>query len=152
MARLLVTIDVPGDPKAVFDYLVDFSNTVQWDPGVLEAERLTAGKIGLASRFRIVVSFFGTSSEFIYRVTKYERPYRFRVEGNNGFVASEDDVAITPVSGGARVTYDANLRLPAYLWPLDPILQAAFQWAGRASVAAMRDTLTTRARSRKRKR
>lgn len=147
MARLLVTIDVPGDPKAVFDYLVDFSNTAQWDPGVIEAERLDAGKVGLASRFRVVVSFFGTSSAFTYRVTQYERPFRFRVEGSNGLVTSEDDVAITPVSGGARITYDANLRLPVYLFMLDPVLQAAFQRAGRASVAGMRDTLTARARS-----
>jgi len=152
MARLLVTIDVPDDPKAVFDYLVDFSNTAQWDPGVLEAERLDTGKIGLASRFRLIVSFFGASSEFAYRVTKYERPYRFRIEGSNGLVTSEDDVAITPVAGGTRVTYDASLQLPLYLRPLDPLLQAAFHWASRASVAGMRDTLTTRARqSRKRK-
>ena len=130
MARLLATIDVPGDPKAVFDYLADFSNTAEWDPGVSEAERLDDGKIGLASRFRVVVSFLGTSSTFTYRITKFERPYRFRIEGSNGLVASEDDVAITPVSGGARITYDAQLRLPFYLWALDPLLQAAFQWAG----------------------
>lgn len=146
MARLLVTIDVPGDPKAVFDYLADFSNTAEWDPGVLEAERLDDGKLGVASRFRVVVSFFGTSSAFTYRITKYERPYRFRIEGSNGLVVSEDDVAITPVSGGARITYDAQLRLPFYLRPLDPVLQAAFQWAGGASVTGMRDTLTARAR------
>jgi carbon monoxide dehydrogenase subunit G len=146
MARLLVTIDVPDDPKAVFDYLVDFSNTEEWDPGVLEAERLDGGKVDLASRFRVVVSFFGASSEFTYRVTKYERPYRFRIEGSNGIVISEDDVAITPVAGGTRVTYDASLQLPLYLRPLDPLLQAAFQWASRASVAGMRDTLTDRAR------
>jgi len=149
MARLLVTIDVPGDPKAVFDYLADFSNTAEWDPGVSEAERLDDGKIGLASRFRVLVSFLGTSSTFTYRITKFERPYRFRIEGSNGLVASEDDVAITPVSGGARITYDAQLRLPFYLWALDPLLQAAFQWAGRASVAGMRETLTARARNKR---
>ena len=149
MARLLATIDVPGDPKAVFDYLADFSNTAAWDPGVSEAERLDDGKIGLASRFRVVVSFLGTSSTFTYRITKFERPHRFRIEGSNGLVASEDDVAITPVSGGARITYDAQLRLPFYLWALDPLLQAAFQWAGRASVAGMRETLTARARNKR---
>jgi carbon monoxide dehydrogenase subunit G len=146
MARLLVTIDVPGDPKTIFDYLVDFSNTAEWDPGVLEAERLDGGKIGVASRFRVLVSFLGSSSTFTYRVTKYKRPYRFRIEGDNGLVTSEDDVAITPVSAGARVTYDASLRLPLYLRALDPLLQAAFHWAGRASVSGMRETLTSRAR------
>jgi carbon monoxide dehydrogenase subunit G len=151
MARLLVTIDVPGNPKEVFDYLEDFANTAEWDPGVLEAERLDTGKIGVASRFRVAVSFFGASSTFTYRVTNHERPYRFRVEGTNGIVVSEDDVAITPVAGGVRVTYDANLRLPFYLRAIDPVLQAAFQWAGRASVAGMRETLIARARNTKQK-
>ena len=104
----------------------------------------------MASRFRVVVSFFGTSSTFTYRVTKYERPYRFRIEGSNGLIASEDDVAITPVAGGARVTYDAQLRLPLYLWALDPLLQAAFQWTGRASITGMKETLTARARQKAR--
>jgi carbon monoxide dehydrogenase subunit G len=147
MARLLVTIDVPGDPKDVFDYLSDFSSTAEWDPGVAEAERLDTGKVGLASRFRVVVSFFGTSSEFTYRLTAFERPHRFRLEGSNGMVVSEDDIAITPVAGGVRVTYDANLRLPIYLRPLDPLLQAAFQWASGGTIESLRETLRTRARN-----
>lgn len=151
MAQLLVTLDVPGDPKAVFDYLSDFSKTEEWDPGVLSAERLDKGKLGLSSRFRVVASFLGTSSAFTYRITKYERPYRFRIEGSNGWVVSEDDVTITPVAGGARVTYDAQVRLPFYLRMLDPLLQVAFQWTGRASVAGLRDTLTARARRRKKR-
>lgn len=148
MARLLVTIDAPGDPKDVFDYLVDFSHTAEWDPGVTEAERLDAGRVELASRFRVVVSFLGTSSEFCYRVTRYERPWRFRIEGSNGWVASEDDVAITPVAGGVRVTYDAVLRLPWYARGLDPALDLAFRWAGAASVAGMREKLAALAKQR----
>jgi hypothetical protein len=133
----------------VFDYLSDFSSTAEWDPGVAEAERLDSGKVGLASRFRVVVSFFGTSSEFTYRLTAFERPHRFRLEGGNGMVVSEDDIAITPVAGGVRVTYDASLRLPLYLRPLDPLLQVAFQWASSGTIESLRETLRTRARTRK---
>ena len=149
MARLVVTIDVPGDPKDVFDYLSDFSNTAEWDPTVAEAERLDGGKVGLASRFRVVVSFFGTKSEFNYRLTAFERPHRFRLEGGNGLVVSEDDIAITPVAGGVRVTYDASLHLPFYLRPLDPLLQTAFQWASSGTIESLRETLRNRARMRK---
>jgi len=148
MARLLVTIDVPGDPKDVFDYLADFSNSAEWDPTVAVAERLDEGKVGLASRFRVVVSFLGAQTELLYRLTAYERPWRFRFEGSNGLVVSEDDIAITPVAGGVRVTYDANLRLPFYLRPLDPLLQVGFQWASGATVASLRETLRARARER----
>jgi hypothetical protein len=146
MARLLVTIDVPGDPKDVFDYLADFSHTAEWDPGVAEAARLDEGEVGLASKFRVLVSFAGAKSEFVYRMTAYERPWRFRLEGSNGWVVSEDDVAITPLSSGARITYDATLRLPFYLAVFDPPLEIAFRWVARASVAGLRDTLVRRGR------
>ena len=149
MARLLVTIDVPGDPKDVFDYLADFSNTAEWDPTVTEAERLDGGKVGVASRFRVVVAFFGVKSEFTYRLTAYERPWRFRIEGSNRIVVSEDDITITPVAGGVRVTYGANLRLPFYLRPLDPLLQVGFQWASGGTVSGLRETLRGRARAQK---
>lgn len=151
MARTLVTIDVPGDPKDVFDYLADFSNTAEWDPSVVAAERLDTGKVGLASRFHVVVALFGARSELTYRLTAYERPWRFRLEGGNGIVTSEDDIAITPVAGGVRVTYDANLRLPLLLRPLDPLVQMAVQWASGATVASLREVLRARSRTRSRK-
>ena len=147
---MLVTIDVPGDPKDVFDYVADFSNTPEWDPNVAEAERLDAGKIGLTSRFRVVVSLFGASSELTYRMTAYERPYRFRLEGGNAYLSAQDDVAITPVAGGARITFDSELRLPLLFRLWDPLLQAGFRWLSGPAVALLRETLRTRARSRPR--
>lgn len=150
MARLVTTIDVPGDPKDVFDYLADFSNTPEWDPNVAEAERLDAGKIGLSSRFRVVVSFFGASGELAYRVTAYERPHRIRLEASNAILGVKDDVAITPVAGGARITWDAELRLPFYLRPLDPLFQTGFRWLSAPAIERLRETLRERARLRPR--
>lgn len=152
MARLLVTIDTPGEPKDVFDYLADFANCAEWDPGVVEAQRLDEGPLGVASRFRLDVSFLGSTSHFTYRITNFERPWRFRVEGTNGIVESRDDVAITPVAGGVRVTYDAELSLPWYLGAFDPLLQAGFSWVGRSSVAGMREALIRRGRERAKRR
>jgi hypothetical protein len=40
MARYKASVDTPHPPGEVFAYLSDFSTTEEWDPGVLEAERL----------------------------------------------------------------------------------------------------------------
>jgi len=40
MARYKASLDTPRPPDEVFAYLSDFSTTAEWDPGVVEAERL----------------------------------------------------------------------------------------------------------------
>jgi len=67
------------------------------------------------ARWLDYLSDFSSTAEWHPGVAAFERPRRVRLEGSNGMVVSEDDIAITPVAGGVRVTYDANLRLPIYL-------------------------------------
>jgi carbon monoxide dehydrogenase subunit G len=142
MARVLVTLDVPGRAEDVFDYLADFTNTAAWDPGVARAERLDAGPLGVGSRFRVDVALAaGATSTFTYRVAALERPFRFRLEGDNGLVGSDDDVTVTPAGDGVRVTYDARLSLPWWLGPADPLVSLGFSWSAKASVAGMRRAL-----------
>lgn len=40
MARYRASIDIQQPREGVFAYLSDFSTTREWDPGVVEAERL----------------------------------------------------------------------------------------------------------------
>ena len=54
MARYVDAIDLPIPLEQAFDYLADFSRTAEWDPGVVEAERLTPGPPRRGSRFRVV--------------------------------------------------------------------------------------------------
>ena len=42
MARYNASVYSPRPPGEVFAYLSDFSTTAEWDPGVVEAERLTS--------------------------------------------------------------------------------------------------------------
>lgn len=40
MARYRATVDTPRGREDVFAYLSDLSTSKEWDPGVVEAERL----------------------------------------------------------------------------------------------------------------
>ena len=57
MARYVDAIDLPLPTEQAFAYLADFSNTQAWDPGVVSAQRLARGEIGLGSRFRFLFTF-----------------------------------------------------------------------------------------------
>ena len=59
MARYATSIEVPLLPEEAFGYMAEFANTLEWDPGVVEAERLTPGSLAPGSAFRVVTAFLG---------------------------------------------------------------------------------------------
>ena len=54
MARYRTTIQSKKSPEETFEYLADFANAREWDPGVVEGENLTGRPLGAGSRFRLV--------------------------------------------------------------------------------------------------
>jgi hypothetical protein len=52
MAHYTASIDTPRPPAETFAYLSDFSTTPQWDPGVVEAQRIGDAPVGHAPALR----------------------------------------------------------------------------------------------------
>ncbi len=138
MARFVDAIDLPVSIEEAFDYLADFSRTRDWDPGVRGARRLTQGGIGLGSRFRVEVSFFGRRSALDYEIVSYDRPSRLVLEGGDDRLRSIDEITFTARPDGTRVTYEARLELGSGLSLLDPALDRVFQRIGRAGANGLR--------------
>ena len=59
MARYQASLRTQTAAEDVFSYLSDFSNSQEWDPGVVVAERLTAGGVAEGAEFRLVTRFLG---------------------------------------------------------------------------------------------
>jgi carbon monoxide dehydrogenase subunit G len=120
-------IEVAGDPDAVFAYLADFTNTAEWDPGIVEARRLTEGPTTAGSRFEVVALFRGKRQRFEYVVTEYDERRRLIVLHGEGTKASSDDViSVAEASGRTYVSYEANLRLKGAYRVAEPFVRSAF--------------------------
>lgn len=139
VARYVDAIDLPMTPEEVFDFLADFSRTPEWDPGVVEAERLSGGPIGLGSRFRVVVSFLGRQLPLEYEITAFERPQRLVLRGGDDSLTSLDEITFVSRPGGTRVTYEAQVRLTGVARFADPLLQLLFQRVGDLAVRGLRE-------------
>ena len=59
MPKVSKSVIVQRPPAEVFDYLADFGNTAEWDPGVAKAAKTSAGDVGLGSTFDLVALFRG---------------------------------------------------------------------------------------------
>ena len=137
MARYRATITVPRSPAEAFAYLSDMSNTLEWDPSVRRAQREGDEPVGAGSRFNLVVSFMGRQNEIGYRILVYDPPRAVTLAGQNASVISTDRITIAEVLGGARIDYDAELRLKGRLKIADRLLMLAFRRLGDNALAGL---------------
>jgi carbon monoxide dehydrogenase subunit G len=129
----------------VFDYVADFANSREWDPGVATAERLDAGPIELGSRFRLGVRLGSRVAPMEYRISAFEPPTRVVLTGSGSGVAAVDEIRLEAVPTGTRLDYTADIRLGGILRLIQPFLGSAFATIGRNAADGMRATLESQA-------
>ena len=141
MAHYKASIETQLPRAEVFAYLSDFSNTEEWDPGTVHAERVGRGPVGEGSEFQLVAAFLGRNRAITYRVVHYDPPNGVSFRGENSTVVSLDRVTLEPTHAGTRIAYHADLALKGPLKLADPLLAVAFKRVGDQALAGMRNTL-----------
>lgn len=141
MAHYNASIDTSRQPDEMFAYLSDFSSTQEWDPGVIEAERLGDAPVREGTEFRLLASFLGRKIPLIYRIVEYDPPSAVTFRGESSTVVSLDRITFEPSASGTRITYDADLALKRPYKLADPLLQLAFKRVGARALAGLRRTI-----------
>jgi carbon monoxide dehydrogenase subunit G len=141
MAHYKASLDTPRPPEEMFAYLSDFSTTAEWDPGVIEAERLGEEPVREGTEFRLLAKFLGRKTPLTYRIVEYDPPTAVTFRGESPTVVSLDRITFEPSNGGTRITYDADLTLNGALKLADPLLRLAFKRVGARALAGLRRAL-----------
>lgn len=137
------TITVPGERNAVFDYIADFSNAAEWDPGVVSGSRRDDDPLGVGSEFDITVDFKGRKMDTVYRLTEYDRPDRVVFVGGTGSFQSTDEITVTPSTDGRlRIDYVAIFEMSGLISLAEPFLKGSFNRLADDAVAGLEQTLT----------
>ena len=118
------TVGRPAD--AVLDYLADFGNTPEWDPGTLRCTRLDDGPVRAGSRWLNTSRFRGRTTELTYRLDRFE-PGRLLFVGENRTVTATDDIALFARDGRTEVVYEARLRFKGPARLVAPFMRAEFE-------------------------
>ena len=145
MTRLNEHIDTTLPIEAAFDYIADFANSQEWDPGVERAARLGAGPIGVGARYRLGVRIGSRVAPMDYETTVFERPHRVVLVGSGSNVSAVDEIRFEPAGSGTRIDYTADIRLGGILRFVQPFLGGAFATLARNAADGMRRTLAVRA-------
>lgn len=102
MATLIENVvEIARTPQDVFDYLSDMENETRWNPDCVSMERLTAGPVGVGTRFR---AKWKQGPVVFTEMTAYDRPTSWRYV-NGGSIGCVLTITLEPTSsGGTRLT------------------------------------------------
>jgi carbon monoxide dehydrogenase subunit G len=145
VTRLQEQIDTTLPIESAFEYVADFANSQEWDPGVASAERVDSGPVGVGARYRLGVRIGSRVAPMDYRITVFEPPRRVVLVGSGSGVSAVDDIRFGSVATGTRIDYTADIRLTGLLRIVQPLLGGAFANIGRNAAEGMRRTLADRA-------
>jgi carbon monoxide dehydrogenase subunit G len=127
----------------VVDYLKDFGNAVEWDPGTQSCTRQDSGPVQVGSSWRNVSKVFGRETELDYRLTVLE-PDHLTLVGTNDTATSTDDITVRATADGSEITYHANIELHGAAKLATPVVKLEFERLGNATVEQLSQALARR--------
>ena len=131
------------DADEVFAYLADFSRAAEWDPGIVEARRLTEGPTTIGSRFEVIALFRGNRQRFEYVVTHYEEGRRIGLAGEGAKARSDDTITVEAHDGHTLVSYEAELHLKGVYRVVEPFLRRTLEQMGDDALAGLEAKLSS---------
>jgi polyketide cyclase/dehydrase/lipid transport protein len=127
MARIDGDIVIGRPVEAVFDYVADQSNEPQYNPQMVRAEKITAGPVGVGTKFRSTVASMGRTAEMLIECTGYDRPRRLA----STTTMQQADISYTlmfePAGTGTQMQWSGQVRPKGAYRLLGPLIT----WLGR---------------------
>ncbi len=98
------SIDVRRPVEAVFDYMDDPKNNLEWETGVVEMELTTEGPVGVGSKGRRVENYMGRD-EGVWEVTAYDKNRSVAITFDSEKFTGDGQWDMEAIDGGTRLSY-----------------------------------------------
>ena len=120
----------------VVNYLKDFANAEEWDPGTKSCVQETAGPVVVGTTWHNVSVIKGRETELTYRLAELE-PGHVKLIGENKTATSIDDMTVAATPTGSMITYHAQITFNGLAKLAGPFLQSEFNDLGEKTVQQM---------------
>lgn len=129
MTTVSRTFTVTPPPAVVLDYLKDFANAEEWDPGTESCTRNDSGPVQVGSTWHNVSKIAGVSTELTYELKELADDH-LKFIGTNKTATSTDTITVLPKDGGSEVTYEAVIEMNGAAKLASPIVKLVFEKIG----------------------
>ncbi|MGJ0119787.1 SRPBCC family protein [Williamsia sp. MIQD14] len=123
------TFSVTAAPSRVVEYLSDFGNAPQWDPGTQTCTRNDDGPIRVGSNWHNESKIAGVSTELTYTLKTLTADTIVLV-GTNDTATSTETITVHPDGGGSEVTYTNEIELQGMAKIGAPAMKLVFEKVG----------------------
>jgi len=141
MPHVVKSVHTGWTVEEAFTYMADFSHAAEWDPGVVEAERVDSGAVGPGSSFDLTVRVGGRRMPMRYEITDFA-PDRVTFTSRTSTLESVDTVTVARRGERTEVTYDARINFRGILRLADPLLALGFRGVAARAVAGLEQRLS----------
>lgn len=116
---------VDVEQAVAVEYLKDFGNATDWDPGSVSNERLDEGPIRVGSAWTNTSKLIFIKTELRYELTQL-RQDGMVFTGTNATATSIDTIDVIADGHGVRITYDSLVTFNGKARYVDPLMHLIF--------------------------
>jgi hypothetical protein len=143
VAHINGEIFIARPPDAVFDCVGDQRNEPKYNPGMIRAEKLTPGPVGIGTRFAATMTGGRRRAEMVIEYIDYKRPERVRSRTTTSMADIDGGVELEPVPAGTRMRWSWNVRPKGVARMAVPLVAAIGRRRERANWQGMMKYLET---------
>lgn len=129
MTTVSRTFTVTPPPATVINYLKDFANATEWDPGTEECTQIGAGPVEVGTQWHNKSKIAGVSTELTYTLEQLTDDTVVLV-GKNETATSTDTITVVPKDGGSEITYEAVIEMSGAAKLASPLVKLVFEKIG----------------------
>lgn len=137
MPVITETVETDLHVEAAFDYVANFENSAEWDPGVTAARKTTEGPPSVGTEYALDLSYGGSPVFMVYRITEWDPPRRVVLEGEGNRISAVDRISFLPSAAGSSVEYQADIRMKGVYRVAEPFLAKFFRKIGDGAVEGL---------------
>lgn len=142
MPKIVRTLTTDAPIEQAFDYLADFSNSQEWDPGTESAVARTNDGPHIGQTYDLVVVWGDRKLPMVYEITELQPNELITIVGDGSTTHAVDTMTFATLpEGGTEVTYIADIRLKGFLRAAEPFLGGKFKELGDHAEAGMSEAL-----------
>ena len=130
MPVITETVETDLHVEAAFDYVANFENIIEWDPGVTAVRKMSDGPAAVGTAYELDLNYGGSPLSMTYRITEWDPPRRVVLEGDGARSFAIDRISFLPSSRGTSVEYQADIRMKGIYRAAEPFLGKLFRRVG----------------------
>lgn len=129
----------------VFAYVSDLTHAPQWQTGLIDVRKTTAGPLGIGSQFTFVRKFLGRTLEASNAFTAYRPNEIVTFVTTSGPMSVEASYLFSQVPEGTRVTCQMAMKPGGFTRLAEPLIGASIRREMAAEFGFLKDLLENRA-------